>query len=409
MTMMGRTLLLRRRIDPFILGGGVFLLGLMLGAGKVAFLFFALCGLYLALIRHRACRSAPAFFSGLLLAWSLWQIGLSLLRGEPVSGNRVLSYAAIELAFVFFPIGLCLVRRPADALATGARLALLALLVATPINYVMVGDRVGLGANEALFAFVAGVVGLAARLPAVRPWRWLPNGAGWTYLSIVPILLSGTRAALVVVVFAAFVDVLRTIGAGRFRVSWKLAAAAALGLVLLAYPASRMLSERFESGVSELQNFEATGDVTGSVDVRLVMWKSASLVIGEHPLIGVGGTHKMEAAGEKAGRNAYMVTYYQHLHNFVLDEAISSGLVGLGLMLSVFASFLVTVFRRTASRGLREVSCLLVAFLVSFGSFHGVLLNEWTLIVLFGTMGTVLATIARQRHFRPESDREGTR
>ena len=403
-----RTLLLRRRVDPVILGGGVALLGLMLGAGKVAFLFFALCGLYLALIRHRACRRAPLVFSGLLLAWALWQIGLSLLRGEPISGNRVLSYAAIELAFVFFPIGLCLIKRPVDALATGARLALLALLVATPINYLMVEGRVGLGSNEALFAFVAGVVGLAARLPAVRPWRWLPNGAGWTYLCAVPILLSGTRAALVVVVFAAIVDGLRIVRAGRSRVSWKVVALGMLGLALLAYPASQMLSQRFESGVSELRHFEATGDATGSVDVRLVMWRSAALVIAEHPLIGVGGTHKMEAAGEKAGRNAYMVTYYQHLHNLFLDEAISSGLIGLCLMLSVFASFLVTVFRQTSSRRLRDTSVLLVVFLMSFGSFHGVLLNEWTLIVLFGTMGTVLAAIAKQPSLESRSIGKGT-
>ncbi|ALN73008.1 O-antigen ligase [Aureimonas sp. AU20] len=391
-----RMLLVRRRIDPLILGAGILSLALMLGAGKVAFLFFAACGLYLVAIRHRVSRQAPKAFSALLLAWALWQIGLSLVRGEPVSGNRVLSYAAIEFAMVFLPVGLCLVPRPLDALATGARLGLVLLLVAAPIDYLLSDGRVGLGANEALFAFVAGVVGVAARLPARRPWRWLPNGTGWTYLSAVPILLSGTRAAFVIVGLAALVDLVRLFGRGFGRPSKRVVALALVGLALLSYPAGLIVSDRFESGVTEMRSFEETGKVTGSVDVRIVMWRSALAVIGEHPLLGVGGTSKMAAAGEKAGANGYMVTYYQHLHNLFLDEAISSGLIGLALLLSVFAAFLATVFRGTRDRSSREAALLLVGFLFTFGSFHGVLLNEWTLIALFGTMGTMLAAIGRK-------------
>ena len=395
MIAMRRILLARRRIDPLTLGSGILCLGLMLGAGKVAFLVFALCGLYLAVIRHRAARRSWSLYGTLLLVWALWQIGLSLLRGEPLSGNRVLSYAGIEFAMAFIPAGLCLVPRPLDALAIGARLALIALLVAAPVDYLLSEGRVGLGANEALFAFVAGVVGVAARLPARRAPRWLPNGAAWTYLCTVPILLSGTRAAFLIVALAAAVDLFRLVGRGVGAPSKRVIALGVVAVALLAYPAGLLVSQRFESGVREMEAFEATGMATGSVDVRVVMWRSALAVIGEHALLGVGGTRKMEAAGEKAGANGYMVTYYQHLHNFLLDEAISSGLIGLGLMLSVFVAFLGTLFRRTGERAMREAGLLLVGFLATFGCFHGVLLNEWTLIALFGTMGTMLAARGR--------------
>ena len=164
---------------------------------------------------------------------------------------------------------------------------------------------------------------------------------------------------------------------------------------VLAWPVGSIVGDRFESGLTELRDFQATGDVKGSVDVRLVMWSSAVAVISEHPLIGVGGVAKMQAAGDQAGRNAYMVTYYPHLHNFILDEAISSGLIGLALMLATFAAFLRTVFRKTADRTYRETALLLIGFLGVFGCFHGVLLNEWTLIALFGTMGTMLAGLGR--------------
>jgi O-antigen ligase len=91
-----------------------------------------------------------------------------------------------------------------------------------------------------------------------------------------------------------------------------------------------------------------------------------------------------------------MVTYYEHLHNFFFDEALSSGLIGVALLVSVFVAFLVTVFRSRASRLERETACVLVGFLFLFGSFHGVLLNEWTLIAVFGTMSVLLTKLHRQ-------------
>ena len=44
-------LLRRRRWDPAILGAGTLCLSLLVSAGKIAFLFFALCGLYLLVAR----------------------------------------------------------------------------------------------------------------------------------------------------------------------------------------------------------------------------------------------------------------------------------------------------------------------------------------------------------------------
>ncbi|MBB3998808.1 O-antigen ligase family protein [Aureimonas pseudogalii] len=393
-----RILLSRRRFDAVLLAAGFAALAAMLSIGKVVFILFAVCGIYLAAIRHRTIRQWTPAFAVTLSAWALWQIGLSLARGEPIAGNRVLSYAGLELALVFLPLGLCLVRRPLDALATGARIGLLVLLVATPIQFAMIGGRVGLGVNEAIFAFVAGIVGLAARLPAQRPLRFLPNGPLWTYLATVPIVLSGTRAALVLMLMTAVLD-LYTLFALRRRTrqqTWTLLGAIAAVVVVGAYPVGSIVANRFEAGVVELKNFEATGNVTGSADVRLVMWRSAASVLAEHPWLGVGGTVRMDRVAEKAGGNAYMVTYYEHLHNFFFDEALSSGLIGFALLVSVFAAFLVAVFRSRANQLERETACVLVAFLVLFGSFHGVLLNEWTLIAVFGTMSVLLTKLRRE-------------
>ena len=138
------------------------------------------------------------------------------------------------------------------------------------------------------------------------------------------------------------------------------------------------------------------------------MWSSALKVIAENPIIGVGGTAKMESAGAQAGGNAWLVEAYQHLHNLFLDEAVTSGLVGMALMTSVFISFMVHVRLGSASRDLTSTASLLLAFVVTFGSFHGILLNEWTLIVLFGMIGTMLAELTRTRPPRPSIEQGKT-
>lgn len=396
-----RILLFRRRLDPWILAVALAGVCLMSSVGKAGFVFFVVCGLYLAAIRHRACREMPLSYSLALGGWAVWQIALSFLRGEPIAGNRVLSYAGIEFALVFLPIGACLVRRPADALAFGARAAVLAALVLTPIEYAITGTRVGLGGNEALLAYVVGVAGLAARLPTRRRIKLLPNGLFWTYLVSVPILLSGTRAAMILILMVVLFDLRHLFARQRGRRSFVIATVAGVVAIIgvAAGPASRILTDRFDAGMSEMSAFEETGRAVGSVDVRLAMWSSALKVLAERPLIGVGGTERMERVAEAAGVNGPIVRVYRHLHNVVLDEALSSGLIGVGLMAAVFVTFFISLFGWTRDRVTRQTAIILVAFLLVFGLFHGVLLNEWTLLATFGTMGVMLMQARRLWRF----------
>ncbi len=384
-----------------LLGAGIFGLTLLVSVAKAAFLFFAACGIYLAVFRPKTWRGMPRAFIGALVAWAIWQIALSLARGEPLSGNRTLSYAALEFACALLPLGLGLVRRPAQMLALGARLALLALLVLTPIEYWRTGMRVGLGGNEAIFAFVVGVAALLARIPTGNAFRFLPDGIAWTYLGVVPIILSGTRAAMLLFVVTALVDAARLLP--RIRASGRRRAGMVVGgLVLVSVAAVPLISfvgARIETGVAEMNAYEESGLASGSVDVRLAMWSSAVAVLAERPFVGVGGMSRMEEVGRLAGPNAGAVLRYQHLHNLVLDEALSSGLIGLALMLSVFGLFLVDVSRRCASRIVRDVSTVLVVYVFVFGLFHGVLLNEWMLLAIFGSMATILTELRRPRPF----------
>ncbi|MBB3935043.1 O-antigen ligase family protein [Aureimonas phyllosphaerae] len=397
-----KTLLLRRRRwDPMVLAVGMLCLSLLISVGKIAFLFFSVCGLYLALARPRSWRGAPVVFTSTLAAWAIWQIGLSLVRGEPLDGNRVLSYAGLEFACALLPLGLGLVRHPAHALAWGARVGVIALVILAPIDYAMTGARVGLGKNEAIFAFVVGAVAIAARLPTGGRWRFLPDGRFWTYLGAVPIVLSGTRAAMLLFVVVALLDLRRALP--RLRATGRRAAIALVAGIVAAMtavvPVGGFLLDRIESGVSEMEAYEATGLAVGSVDTRMAMWSSAVRVLAEHPFIGVGGTARMDLVAEEAGSNAREILRYQHLHNLVLDEALSSGLVGVLLMSGAMVAFLSGAFRRADDPVVRDASVALVAFTFVFGLFHGVLLNEWMVLVAFASMAVILTELRRRRPF----------
>lgn len=182
------------------------------------------------------------------------------------------------------------------------------------------------------------------------------------------------------------------------RIQFSSAAARAFAnrITLPAPPAATVVQDRWQAGLTELKSLEETGIATGSVDVRVVMWSGALAVIAERPLTGVGSTNRVTAVAEKvAGSNAEYVASYTHLHNLFLDEATSSGLVGLALMLGIFGVFLTQVTCRSPGGRVVGTSYAFVFLVVTFGSFHGVMLNEWTVLSTFSFMTLILVSIRR--------------
>ena len=137
----------------------------------------------------------------------------------------------------------------------------------------------------------------------------------------------------------------------------------------------------------------------------MAMWSSAYEIWRENPLIGIGHVDKMETVAARSGVNEAQVGQYTHLHNLVVDEALNSGLIGTILLLGVFVVFIATVFVRSSSTMLRETSVVFVVLVFSYGSFHGVLLNEWMVTVIFGYMSVTLTDLRRKQlgaHLRPK-------
>jgi len=396
--MIKRWLLARRSFDAPLIALAIALLAIGNPIAKGVFLFFGLIGANLGFARHRTWRYADTVFCAAIIAYASWSIGLMVFRNEPVDGNRMFSYSLIMLGFVFLPLSISLVREPLDALILGSRAAILAVLALIPFDPMVIGGRIDLGGNAAIVAFLAATAGLAARLDARRPASLLPNSRLWFYLSFVPVLLSGTRAAWFVYLLVALFDGLELIRHWRkipFRLRSLVLPTAAV-LIVAAVPASSIVSQRISAGMVELEQMNESGAAIGSMDVRLIMWAGAFDVVSTSPIAGVGGMERMDAVAAAVGpTNAPYVAHFTHLHNLFVDEAASNGLVGLALLMSIFAVFLVRVTRCSPGHLVPETSYAFVFLVVTFGSFHGVLLNEWMILSIFSFMTLILVAIRR--------------
>lgn len=403
-----RLLLARRRVDAILLALAFVAMAPVDIVGKSIFVFFMGCGVYLAAARHRSVRLAPRAFSIAVLAYALWSIGLSLGRGEPVSDNRLLVYCVIEVGFVFFPIGICLIRDPVRWMTYGARIGVLLAAILAVGQYALTDMRVGLGNNEAIFAFVAGALGIISRVPVRTPYRYLPNGPYWFYLSGISVLLSETRAAWFVYVLVALLDLVRAarwLRGGRLQAARWPAIAAMAVICLAAIPAAEIVDTRVESGFSELVHFNDAKTAETSVGIRMAMWDGASDLLTAHPFVGVGSMERIEAVAEAVPVSGDVIRSYTHLHNLFLDEALSSGFVGLLLLIGIFATFLASVYRGTRDYSTREAAFVFVLFVFTFGSFHGVMLNEQMIMTSFAFFSVLLASFERQRIARRASGR----
>lgn len=398
--MIKRWLLARRPFDSPFLTLGVVLLVIGNPLAKWVFSLFGLIGVNLGFARHRTWRYADPAFGAIIVCYVAWTLLLIVARGEPILNNRLLTYIGIMLGFVFLPMSISLIRQPLDPLILGSRIAIVAVLVLIPFDpELYLTGRLGLGHNSAILGFLVAAAGLAARMEARRPEPYLPNSRLWTYVSLVPVLLSGTRAAWIVYALVAAFDLLaylRRWPEMPSRVRWLALPAAAVALAL-AVPAASLVHDRWQAGVAEIQRLEETGVAAGSMDVRAVMWAGSFAVIAEHPLTGVGNTNRVAAvAAAASAENAALVASYSHLHNMFLDEVTSSGLVGLALLVAIFGVFLVQVTRGAPGGRVVETSYAFVFLVFTFGSFHGVLLNEWMILSTFSFMTLVLVSIRRE-------------
>nr|WP_278526577.1 O-antigen ligase family protein [Brucella anthropi] len=369
-------------MDSWVIGAASAAMPVRIGLGPLILFIFSCIGIYLACGRHATTRMFAKKFYLFIILYAVWSLGLILFRGEPFQDNRQIGYTLLITIFAFAGSGMVLVRDPLRAYVLGSRVGtLLAVIVALYLS-VTNGGRIGVGGNQAVFAFVAAVAAISAAIPLRKAPRYLPNGPHWLVLGFTAVLTSETRAVIVVLPIFAAVEIL--IFLRRFSIRQQGAAYAvlfaAIAALVVVGPVGDIISKRF-SGMVEYYD---TGNSSNwedkvSADIREVMWKSASRVIVAHPFTGVGSYSKMDYVRAEAGDKAVMLDGFRHVHNTVLDELLNDGIVGLIFMAGAFISIFVYLWRTADSWAMRRALLYFAVVCGSYGMLHNPLLHEVTI------------------------------
>lgn len=373
---------MRRRVDSWVIGAASAAMPVRIGLGPLILFIFSCIGIYLACGRHATTRMFAKKFYLFIILYAVWSLGLILFRGEPFQDNRQIGYTLLITIFAFAGSGMVLVRDPLRAYVLGSRVGTLLAVIVALYLAVTNGGRIGVGGNQAVFAFVAAVAAISAAIPLRKAPRYLPNGPHWLVLGFTAVLTSETRAVIVVLPIFAAVEIL--IFLRRFSIRQQGAAYAvlfaAIAALVVVGPVGDIISKRF-SGMVEYYD---TGNSSNwedkvSADIREAMWKSASSVIVAHPFTGVGSYSKMEYVRAEAGDKAAMLDGFRHVHNTVLDELLNDGIVGLIFMAGAFISIFVYLWRTADSWAMRRALVYFAVVCGSYGMLHNPLLHEVTI------------------------------
>lgn len=400
-----RLFLRRRRWDGLALSLAFALLPVASVASVVLFGFFSGVGSYVVLARHRAVRLIDRVYLLAAAGLALGAVVLAAINGTLTSDFRWISYAFFFLAGAVFFVGWVHVRNPLRQAVLGARAGVVLASLIALFEVARGVERVGFGSNQANAAFVLAAIAILARIRVPGAPRLLGNSRAWFYLAIIPMVLTGTRTTLPLIVICLISDIVEYVGIRRPRRAVVLAAMAAVLLTLFAPVVAvtqfgMPVPERLQQTQTELRAlFGDPLDHSDGLSIRLVLWDQAVETIRTRPWTGSGGEASMKRI--LAGIPAHQERFadFIHVHNLVLDELRIRGLFGLMMHLGFF----IVVFGRLYRRGNDDIAqnaMLFALWMLLYGSLHGLLMADRNVMVVTLYLVTVLASVNRNRYAR---------
>jgi O-antigen ligase len=349
----------------------------LFGVSLGSFLF-----LITALISFKPCRDAlvrhwPQVRWVVLafLLHFLFVLGCALVRGahmNTVEKPARMFFAVSALAAVLAA------RPPRRMLWWGVIGGALAALPFVAWQRIVLGiDRPGGLINAITFGDLALLLALLSVTAAIdmsdKPNHARVAGLG-AIAGLAASLLTGSRGGWVALAVAALLFLRHAHVLGGRRVRVLLAASAAVVLTAWFVPASGMQG-RFDEGVSDVRTWLDGGSVFTRVGTRLELWKGASMLVAEHPLLGMDFSACRVRLAEFAreGRLDPVVLELPHLHNDALQELAMGGVVGFALWAAILAAplrFFLRELRLGAGRPQSApalAGVLVVTSYVSFG------------------------------------------
>lgn len=365
---------------------------------------FAVIGLYLVVARHRSARVVAPWFLTCAVLYGAWTLLLVALRGEPIVDNRQVTYSLLITVLAFAGSGMVLVRDPMRHFVIGSRLGVVvAAVISIGLNWEGV-FRFGMGGNSAPFALITAITMATALIPLANAPRWAPNSIVYAVIGALPIFASETRAVLVVVAVVLIVEGFVWLAAmpKRHRIA-AMVLIVPIGIAALVIgPIHEMIARLFLPVFWYYAGYDAewAGSISG--DLRLSMWQGAVKAIVDSPIVGYGDD-RMEFVRAYAPNLQDALGEFRHVHNAVLDELLSHGMVGLLLLLGTLGAAFVHLFRKNPEPAVRRNIAYVLVAISAYGMFHNPFLHETTISAIFIYIGVMIAdTSKREQALRPK-------
>ena len=371
------------------------------GVSVGSFLFLITALILFKPCRHALARHWPQVRWVVLafLLHFLFVLGCALVRGanmNTVDKPSRMFFAVSALAAVLA------VRPPRRMLWWGVIAGALAALPFVAWQRIALGiERPGGLINAITFGDLALLLALLAVTAAIdmrnEPAQARLAGVG-AIAGLTASLLTGSRGGWVALAAAALLFLRHARGLKGRHVRILLATGAVVVLAAWLTPATEMQA-RFDEGVGDVRTWADGGNVNTRVGTRLELWKGASMLIAEHPLLGMDFMACRARLGEfvREGMLDPVVLTLPHLHNDALQELATGGVAGFALWAAILAAPLL-FFARELRAGVGSpqfaaalAGVLVVTSYVSFGltevifwSMKGSLFYALMVFVLMG-------------------------
>lgn len=148
-------------------------------------------------------------------------------------------------------------------------------------------------------------------------------------------------------------------------------------------------SSSFENRISETKkeiNNISNGNYHTSIGHRLQMWRAASIIIPQHPILGSGENHRsIKKALAEENIIPVSIVKYRHYHNNYVNSLVKNGAVGLILTLSILIYPLVYFLKSNTFENIPIVFISLIYGIISLMNvpFTNLQLNIFYLIIVW--------------------------
>lgn len=395
-----RFFLVRRRWDPVLLMLGAFLILMPTDFSAVIFAVFLGIGLYLLTFRTRkAIKHIDTTYLIVAALFGFSSLSINILNGSFIGDIRWSSYPLYYFFIAPIAIGVVLVRDPLRQFVIGVRASLAVVGLWAMADVAAGGARFGMGSNAANAAFAIAFLAVVSRLQIKDAPKLLSGRLVFFYLGLVPILASQTRAVLPVFVIGLLLDLFSLLRQGPN--AWRFAGrsnaviwVALLALVLASgWTAIPRYADRLQAATQEFTDlFDGVDSSTASgMALRFTQWQAALELIAEKPLLGRGGAGLGEAIIDHSPvQFAEEFRKFTFVHNFILDETLQRGVLGLVLTLGFFGFCFGRIYRR-GDASMKENVILIVVLSISFGMLHYLLVIDRQ-VALYALYFTLLMT-----------------